>query len=103
MQTKNTKYIDKKENKAYYKKSDGNYMDIKNAFFANRVLPRVAWVRDKIYELGSEKHLDIGCKDGYMELTLQSEGIDCVGVDPSEDEEFASSIIACSCGASYPQ
>jgi 2-polyprenyl-3-methyl-5-hydroxy-6-metoxy-1,4-benzoquinol methylase len=85
MQTKNTKYLDIKENKEYYSKSDGHFMDVKNAFYAHRILPRIAWVRDKIYELGSEKHLDIGCKDGYMGLTLQSEGIDYIGVDPSED------------------
>jgi len=85
METKNTKYIDGKENRKYYQESDKHFMDIKNAFYAHRVLPRVAWVRDKVYELGSEKHLDIGCKDGYLEFTLQSEGIDCVGVDPSKD------------------
>ena len=85
METKNNKYLDPGKNREYYGKSDGHFMDIKNAFFAHRVLPRVAWVRDKVYEIGSEKHLDIGCKDGYMELTLQSEGIDCIGVDPSED------------------
>lgn len=85
METKNTKYLDVKKNKEYYSASDKNYMDIKNAFYANRVLPRVAWVRDKVYELGSEKHLDIGGKDQYTCLTLQSEGIDCIGVDPSED------------------
>ena len=85
METKNTKYTDEKLNREYYSKSDSHFMDIKQAFFAHRTLPRIAWVRDKVYELGSEKHLDIGCKDGYLELTLSSEGIDCIGVDPSED------------------
>jgi 2-polyprenyl-3-methyl-5-hydroxy-6-metoxy-1,4-benzoquinol methylase len=85
MQTKNTKLLDEQANKDYYRRSDGHFMDIKNAFMSHKVLPRVNWVRDKVYEIGSEKHLDIGTKDGYLCLTLQSEGIDCVGVDPSED------------------
>ena|SRR3990172_7229390 len=85
MQTKNKKYLNKKTNREYYKKSDGNFMPLEKALFAHKHLARVAWVRDKVYQIGSEKHLDLGCKDGYTCLTLQSEGIDCVGIDPSED------------------
>ncbi len=85
MQTKNSKYLNTDSNRDYYSKSDGNYMDIRNAFMAHKAIPRIAWVRDMIYEIGSQKHLDIGCKDGYLGLTINSEGIDYIGVDPSED------------------
>lgn len=53
--------------------------------YAHDVLPRAKWARDKVYEVRSESHLDVGCKDGYFCMTLAEEGIDCVGVDPSED------------------
>lgn len=85
MQTKNTKYLDTAKNKEYYSKSDGNFMPIDRAFMAHKYLPRVAWVRDNVYAIGSQKHLDIGTKDGYLNLTLSSEGIDCIGIDPSTD------------------
>lgn len=85
METKNKKYLQAEANREYYSKSDGNFIALDRAFYCHKYLPRCAWVRDKIYELGSEKHLDIGCKDGYLSLTLQSEGIDCIGVDPSTD------------------
>lgn len=85
MQTKNNKYLDLQKNREYYSQSDKNFMPLERALVCHKYLPRCAWVRDKVYELGSENHLDIGMKDGYLCLTLQAEGINCVGIDPSVD------------------
>lgn len=85
MQTKNKKYLDEKANKEYYSESDGNFMPLDRSLFAHKYLPRVAWVREQVHSLGSISHIDVGCKDGYTCLTLQAEGIDCTGIDPSED------------------
>lgn len=85
MQTKNKKYLDEKANREYYSESDKNFMPIERALYAHKYLPRVAWVREHVHSLGSTTHIDVGCKDGYTCLTLQAEGIDCTGIDPSED------------------
>lgn len=85
MQTGNTLYLDPKNNREYYSESDGNFMPFEQSLKAHTVLQRVAWMRSWVHELGSESHIDIGCKDGYTCLTLQAEGIDCVGIDPSSD------------------
>lgn len=85
MLTGNTPLLDPSTNKEYYSKSDGSFMPIEKMTYAHDVLSRARWARDKVYELKSENHLDIGCKDAYLCMTLISEGIDCVGVDPSED------------------
>jgi len=85
MKTKNKKLLDKKANREYYKKSDGQFMTLEQALFAHRHLDRVAWARKWVHEMASRSHIDIGCKDGYFCLTLASEGIECVGIDPSED------------------
>jgi 2-polyprenyl-3-methyl-5-hydroxy-6-metoxy-1,4-benzoquinol methylase len=85
METKNKKLAKKKENRKYYSKSDGIFMDPSQALYAHRVLDRVKWARNWVHELASRTHLDIGCKDGYLCLTLGAEGIECVGIDPSED------------------
>jgi 2-polyprenyl-3-methyl-5-hydroxy-6-metoxy-1,4-benzoquinol methylase len=85
MKTENQTYADPEKNKEYYSKSDKNFMSLAMSLYAHRYLDRVAWVRDNVHELGSQFHLDIGTKDGYLPLTLTAEGIDCVGVDPSSD------------------
>lgn len=85
MKTNNKKLLKKKENKDYYASSDGNFMPLDRALFAHKYLDRIAWVRDWVHELGSEVHMSIGCKDGYTDLTLASEGIECIGIDPSTD------------------
>lgn len=85
MKTKNTKLLNEDKNREYYSKSDGHFMPLESSLYAHRVLDRVAWVRDKVLELDSKYHLDIGCKDGYTCLTLTADGLDCVGVDPSTD------------------
>lgn len=85
MQTKNKRLLDKEQNRDYYAKSDGNYIDARYATKAHQVLDRIAWARKWIHKLGSQYHLDIGTKDGYLPLTLSSEGIQCVGIDPSAD------------------
>jgi 2-polyprenyl-3-methyl-5-hydroxy-6-metoxy-1,4-benzoquinol methylase len=85
MVTKNKGLLNVKRNREYYSKSDNNWMAEESCTFAHRVLDRVAWVREKVYELDSRTHLDIGTKDGYLPLTLQSEGVDCIGIDPSID------------------
>lgn len=85
MKTKNKQLLNKTENREYYSKSDGNYMDPAWCTKAHLVLDRVNWVREKVHGLDSKYHLDIGTKDGYTCLTLAAEGVDCVGVDPSED------------------
>lgn len=85
MKTKNTKFLNVKANREYYSESDKNFMPMDRALYAHKYLPRVAWVRKWVHDLGSISHIDFGCKDGYTCLTLQAEGIDCTGVDPSED------------------
>lgn len=85
MKTKNKRLNNTKENQNYYSKSDGNYLDINYATKAHQVLDRVAFAREWIHKLGSRYHLDFGCKDGYLDLTLASEGINCIGIDPSVD------------------
>lgn len=85
MNTQNTKYLDEEENRKYYAKSDGNWIDINYATKAHLVLPRIKWARKLIHGFGSQYHLDIGTKDGYLPLTLTAEGINCIGVDPSTD------------------
>lgn len=85
MKTKNTKLRNKKSYKDYYSKSDGNFMNNQQALYAHRQLDRVAWVREWLYKLCSRDHISIGCKDGYECLTFGSEGINCVGIDPSID------------------
>jgi 2-polyprenyl-3-methyl-5-hydroxy-6-metoxy-1,4-benzoquinol methylase len=85
MKTKNKKLMNKEENRKYYSESDKNYMDEAMCTHAHKMLDRVAWLREKVHDIDSRCHLDIGCKDGYTCLTLQSEGVDCIGVDPSQD------------------
>lgn len=85
MKTKNDKYLDVDKNKEYYSHSDGNFMPIEHCTMAHRVLDRVDWARKWVHELSAQTIVDIGCKDGYLDLTLASEGIECVGVDPSKD------------------
>ena len=85
MELKDRELTDVKKNKEYYGKSDGNYMSRENAFYAHRVLDRIAWARKWVHEVASRTHIDVGCKDGYLCLTLSAEGVECVGIDPSED------------------
>lgn len=85
MDTKNKKLKDKKKNKEYYSKSDGNYFPIDKVLLAHKHVDRIAWARKWIHEFSSRTHLDCGCKDGYLCLVLATEGIECVGVDPSKD------------------
>lgn len=86
MNTGNTIYLDKKANREYYRKSDSNFMPLEQSMNSHKVLDRLAWARDWVHALGGGKpHMSIGCKDGYFCLTLAAEGIECVGVDPSED------------------
>jgi 2-polyprenyl-3-methyl-5-hydroxy-6-metoxy-1,4-benzoquinol methylase len=85
MNTKNKKLRSKAKNRKYYSKSDGEFMPLQHSTQAHKLLDRVAWVREHVHKLGSEYHFDVGCKDGYLCLTLASEGINCLGIDPSED------------------
>lgn len=85
MKTKNKRLLDKETNKEYYSHSDSQWMDPKMATRAHLILNRVKWVREWVHKVGSRYHLDCGCKDGYLCLTLASEGVECVGIDPSID------------------
>jgi len=85
IQNKKSSLVDKKKNKEYYSQSDGHFMDFESAFFAHKVLDRVAWVRENVHRVDSRTHIDVGSKDGYLGLTLESEGVACIGIDPSKD------------------
>lgn len=85
METKNKKLLNKKKNQEYYSQSDGNFMTLQQSLHAHHHLDRVAWARDWVHELPSTTHIDVGTKDGYLPLTLTAEGVECVGVDPSQD------------------
>ena len=79
------KLLNPKENKKYYSKSDGMFMTLEQALGCHKILDRCEWARRWTYEVSSRTHIDVGCKDGYLCLTLQQDGIDCIGIDPSED------------------
>lgn len=85
MKTNNKRLLKKKENHDYYMTSDHNFMPLDRALYAHKYLDRIAWVREWVHELGSESHMSIGCKDGYTDITLAAEGIECIGIDPSVD------------------
>lgn len=85
MNTQHKKLLSLNENKKYYAKSDGQFMAPELSLVAHKVLDRVRWVREWVHTLDSQLHLDVGCKDGYTCLTLAAEGVDCIGIDPSED------------------
>ncbi len=85
MQTANKKYLDPKENRNFYSTSDGAYMPEQFVTVAHQFLPRLKWVREWIHTNGYRTTLDVGCKDGYLGLTIASEGRDYVGIDPSTD------------------
>lgn len=85
MKTQNQRLASKEKNREYYSKlQDHNWMPLQSALKAHLVLDRVAWVREHVHNLGSQYHLDVGGKDGYLCLTLAAEGIDCIGFDPNE-------------------
>lgn len=79
------KLKNKKDNELYYAFSDGNFMDTNKSLYAHKYLDRIAWVRKWVHSLGSHSHIDIATKDGYLPLLLQAEGIESIGIDPSED------------------
>jgi len=85
MKTKNKELLDPQKNKEYYAKSDGNFMPLEQSLHAHKMLDRVAWMRNWVHEIASRSHISVGCKDGYECITLSAEGIECVGIDPSED------------------
>ena len=85
MLTGNKKYLNKKDNQAYYQKGDGHYMPLQNCTQANKVIDRIQWLVEKVHELDGRTHIGVGIKDGYECMTLQAMGVDCVGIDPSED------------------
>lgn len=85
METTNKELLNSEQNREYYAKSDGNFMDPNMCTKAHLVLDRVNWVREKVHGLDSKYHLDVGTKDGYTCLTLAAEGVECVGIDPSWD------------------
>jgi 2-polyprenyl-3-methyl-5-hydroxy-6-metoxy-1,4-benzoquinol methylase len=85
MQTANTKYLDSNENRNFYSTSDGAFMPEQYVTRAHLFLPRLKWVREWVHTNGYRTVLDIGCKDGYLGLTLSAEGRDYVGIDPSTD------------------
>lgn len=85
MLTGNKKYLKKEDNREYYSKSDGNFMQFENCTMAHKVIDRIAWLVEKVHQLDGRTHISVGCKDGYECLTLQSMGVDCIGIDPSED------------------
>ena len=85
METKNKELTDKKKNQEYYGKSDGNFMAMEDSFRAHQLIDRIAWARRWVHEVASRTHIDVGTKDGYLCLTLGAEGVECVGIDPSED------------------
>lgn len=75
----------REENREYYSHSDMHFMDLERSMYASRFIKRYAWVRDWVHDLKSESHIDIGCKDGSLCIQLQSEGVNTIGIDPSED------------------
>jgi 2-polyprenyl-3-methyl-5-hydroxy-6-metoxy-1,4-benzoquinol methylase len=85
METKNKKLRSRKANEEYYSQSDKNFMPLQQSLMAHKVLDRVAWVRKWVHELASQTHIDVATKDGYLPLTLAAEGVECIGIDPSED------------------
>lgn len=85
MKTKNKKYLDREANREYYSKSDQNFMPLEQCTMAHKIIDRVAWLVEKVHQLDSRTHIAVGCKDGYECLTLQAMGVDCMGIDPSED------------------
>jgi len=85
LQNKKSRLLNPEANREYYKQSDGHFMDLEDTFYAHRFLDRVAWARDVVHWADSRTHIDLGCKDGYLCLTLESEGVECIGIDPSED------------------
>ena len=85
MKTKNKKLLDPQKNKEYYSKSDGNFMPLERALYAHKYLDRVEWMRNWVHEIASRNHISVGCKDGYECITLTAEGVECIGIDPSED------------------
>ncbi len=85
MNTGNSKYLDPVQNQQYYKKSDGHFMPLNQCTQANKVIDRIQWLVEKVHELDGRTHIAIGCKDGYECMTLQAMGVDCIGIDPSDD------------------
>lgn len=85
MKTQNVKLLEPNANRDYYQVSDGNFMPVNVSNMAHTQIDRIRWAREKIHELGSMEHLDVGGKDGYLTLTLMSEGINCIAIDPSTD------------------
>lgn len=85
MQTSHKKLRGKKEYKKYYSRSDGHFMTLEQSLLAHNHLDRVAWARKWVHELSCRNIIDLGTKDGYTCLTLAAEGVECVGIDPSED------------------
>lgn len=85
METSNKKLLDPKANKEYYSKSDGHFMPIEQATRAHLSIKRIDWVREWVHKIQSGSHLDVGCKDGYLCLTLGAEGVPSIGIDPSVD------------------
>lgn len=85
MKTGNKKYLNKEKNREYYSKGDQNFMPFDKCTMAHTVIDRMAWLIEKVHQLDSRTHIALGCKDGYECLTLQSMGVDCIGIDPSED------------------
>lgn len=85
MKTKNSKYLDPKENRKYYSQGDSNFMDINRATMAHKYIDRIAWLVEKVHELDSRTHVGVGVKDGYEILTLTARGVDSIGIDPSKD------------------
>ena len=94
MTTGNILLLDRSENRDYYSTSDGNFMPLEQSLQAHKGLSRVKWVREWVHNILSRRHLDVGCKDGYTCLTLQAEGIECVGIDPSSDAVDAARLKA---------
>lgn len=85
METKNKELKNKAKNREYYSKSDKNFMPLEHSTMAHKSIKRIAWLVGWIHKLDSRNHIAVGCKDGYECLTLQAMGVDCIGIDPSED------------------
>jgi len=87
----------KLSNRNYYSQSDGNFMNTVMSLNAHKYLDRIAWVRNWVHRLSSKSHIDIGCKDGYLPLLLQAEGVESIGIDPAEDAIDIAKVKALEC------
>lgn len=82
---RNKELRNKRENFKHYRKSDGSFMPAELSIKSHEAIPRLAWVAHKVEENKWKSILDVGCKDGYLTLTLSAMGISATGIDIARD------------------